>query len=546
MYKRVVAVHFSALPLDVAFASHCEGIAVIPPSRESAPRAVVQTIQGHSVVVTVSGLAREKGVRIGMGEVAARAVCAQLAVRERDASLELVHLERLADVLLAFGPSVEVCPTAFLLVELCTGADDESLVLQQIGSRLLELGYESTTVVADDIDTACTIARQKETVNRVVPRGCSAEVLAELPVEALVWTDPRTDPLSRRQAQMHGMCEALKAVGLLTVGTLQALAPTEVGERFGVEGRQLWDRSRGMNRRPLRKHVPPLVMNEDYAFEQVVDDLEPILFVIRRLLHRLEIRLSAVHRAVRILVMRFWIEPGDEHILDVNATRPASSKRWVQQKIRMARATRSSDTLFSVIREQLGGRLPGGIWALRLDVEESEVNQGAQLDLFSRRDQTLEDLGALVGRLSAALGDSVVFSPVLVNTYRPETAWRKNKFSVDAACSASNVSRRSQSGRHLSRRPALESLPLVPHRPVSLLLCPEPAIYVRHRRVVRWRGRYLGIRALRGHEQFRTEWWQPDGRKLNRDYVQVETEEGTHLWMYLTPDGEAFIHGIFD
>jgi hypothetical protein len=612
-----------------------------------------------------------------MSEAEGRAAHAHLVVRDREPSLELVGLERAAELLFAYGPEVEVSPPAVLYVELGRsraalrrrfGRADERELLERLLADLRAIGHVATAALADDPDTARTFAehlarsgvaarggpraegagpsgggrarssgrgrragapvregadalrgqadgeadaaarggagrgppgrrepapRDRETSPPdvwVIPPGRGRAALARLPAGALTWTDRASDPEGQLRKRLHAAVEALAALGITDVGGVRQLSPRELGSRFGEAGVRLADRARGARQRPLRRYVPPERLEEEFELDTPTEALEPVLFVLRRLFHRLEARLSARQRAAAALTLEFLVEPGLERAVPLDAARAASSKRREAVRVGFARPTRSAETLFSVVSEKIGGQLPGAVLAVRAVAEQPERDRGAQLDLFSRRTQKAETLGELVGRLGAALGDAAVFSPRLVDTHRPEEGWTPERFRVDAALAplpraprpppsrpapavvASEAAERPVLPRvddELSvvspqrtpeaasetapaeawpkprpRRPDDETPPPLPPRPLELLPSPEPATFHDQRRVLAWRGQRLAVRSASGREHLRAEWWRPD--RLERDYLTVETEDGRWLWVYATPEGATFVHGLFD
>lgn len=600
--SRFVAVHFRALPLETVFSD-------APPSSEGVsgcgqgPCAIRDFERGRAVLVSVSEAAIRAGVRSGLTEAEGRATCAGLVVRDREPALELSRLERAAELLFAYGPNVEVCPPSILYVEVVrtrakarTTADELEL-LEQVVAGFAAVGHQVSAAMADDPSTARSFAEHlaqtkgKET-SVVVPRNRARRALGDLPVQALAWTDRRIDPDNKRRIRLLGVCEALMSLGIRTVAGLHRLPGAELGARFGDAGACIAARARGEDRRPLQRYIPPQMLEESFELEAVTEDLEPVLFVIKRLLHRLEARLFARQLAVAMLTLDFVIEPGIERTVMIDEVRCRSSKRRERVEVRFARPTRSANTLFSVVREKLDGSLPGGVWAVRLIAERSESDRGVQLDLFSRRAKKIESLAELVGRLSAALGETAVFSPRIVDTHRPETAWSMEPFSVEAALKPVQSARRmsrvpfrpvmadDHKGEHRSlpevdarlsvigddgeaegrpneerneasdwpkpqpRRPEDEPLPPLPPRPLELFEAPEPATFLEARELLSWRGRRIQVRSTSGREHLRTEWWERD--RLERDYLVVETEDGRSLWLYVNPDGSAYVHGVFD
>lgn len=624
--RRIVAVCFRALPLESVFADAPPREAGDGAPGEDAspstfdvpafgPCAIRDVERGRAVLVAVSEAAFERGVRPGMSEAEGRATFAELAIQDREPAIELTRLEHAAELLFAYGPQVEVAPPATLFVEIGQsrralhrrfGTHAEAEVLERIVADFARIGHRVSVACADDPDTARTLAAHlpSEGQVRVAAPGRGRAALAGLPLEALAWTALREDPDRRLELSLHGVCEALRQLGFRKIGDIESMSAQEMGARFGEAGTQLHGRAGASRTRPLATHRPAARIEERFELEAPTEDLEPILFVLRRLLVRLEARLEARQLAAGALTLDFLVEPGLEREVALDAPREASSKRRARIEVKLARPTRSAATAFSVAQEAIGGALPGGVLALRVVAERSETDRGAQLDLFSRRAQKAEALAELVGRLTAAVGESGVYSPGVVDTHRPEEAWQTRPFSVDAALAplpapaprslavavpsivqatepthqplpaidstlsvtapqtqlelAVVASGPSKAPAKLPlddeaapwpkpkvRRPEDEPLPPLPPRPVELLEVPEPARFSPSGDTLAWRGRRARLVSVAGREHLRTEWWRAP-RSLERDYYRVETEDGRALWVFLRPDGSAFVHGVFD
>ena len=62
--------------------------------------------------------------------------------------------------------------------------------------------------------------------------------------------------------------------------------------------------------------------------------------------------------------------------------------------------------------------------------------------------------------------------------------------------------------------------------------------------VLAWRGRRAAVVGLGGRERLEAEWWTP--APVLRDYAVAELADGRKLWLFTTPAGETYVHGIFD
>ncbi len=490
----------------------------LDPAAAGAPVAVRAPVRGRFSLVAVSASAAAAGVRPGMTEAEGRATLASLRIRDREPALELLRLEQAAELLFAFGPAVEVAPPATLLVDIgpVRPEPEEAARVREAEAALLGLGHRAFAAIADDPDTARTVAahraarapeeasearreaqptkvrsrpapparapeeasearreaqptkvrsrpapparapeeasearreaqptkvrsrpappaRAPEELSPVVAAGRARWALSSLPVRALAWADRTEDPEGKLSAELLAAAEALFGLGVRDGAGLARLSAAELGTRFGRAGALLAERIRGTRCRPLRRFQPSDPVVEAFELDGPTEGLEVVLHLLRRLLDRWELRLGARQRAASAVRLELWVEPGLERTVPLDGPRAASSRQRVILDLRLNRPTRSAETVLSVAREQLGGALPGAVLAMAVEALCPQVDRGTQLDLFSRRADAAEALGALVGRLGAALGPDAVGSPVLIDTHRPEAAWSLAPLAVEAA-----------------------------------------------------------------------------------------------------------------
>jgi hypothetical protein len=59
-----------------------------------------------------------------------------------------------------------------------------------------------------------------------------------------------------------------------------------------------------------------------------------------------------------------------------------------------------------------------------------------------------------------------------------------------------------------------------------------------------WRGTRHAVAGMSGCERIEAEWWS--GSPLTREYVIAEVADGRRLWIFFEPQGDVFVHGVFD
>src|ERR1700710_634388 len=101
--------------------------------------------------------------------------------------------------------------------------------------------------------------------------------------------------MGEREAEIARVLDILHRWGIHTLGQFAALEKEEVGTRLGAIGLQLWDRARGKTTRLLKLISPPESFEESFEFENEIETVEPLLFILRRFLQQLSLRLDALY-----------------------------------------------------------------------------------------------------------------------------------------------------------------------------------------------------------------------------------------------------------
>src|ERR1700730_1539555 len=92
--------------------------------------------------------------------------------------------------------------------------------------------------------------------------------------------------------------------GIHTRGQLAALDKEELRARLGTEAVRLWERATGQANRLLKFVQPPETFDESFEFEHEIETDEPLLFMLRRFLEQLALRLGAIYLVAKELTLR--------------------------------------------------------------------------------------------------------------------------------------------------------------------------------------------------------------------------------------------------
>src|SRR5207245_8741874 len=74
--------------------------------------------------------------------------------------------------------------------------------------------------------------------------------------------------------------------------------------RLGNEAVTLWLRANGRATRLLKFVLPPETFDESFEFDHEIETAEPLLFMLRRFLEQLAVRLSAIYLVAPELTLR--------------------------------------------------------------------------------------------------------------------------------------------------------------------------------------------------------------------------------------------------
>jgi len=476
------------------------------PSLAGRPVALWEARGNRAVLVACSPEAREAGVAPGMSRPEARALCHPLEILPLDPPAELAALEALAGEALALSPLVSLDVPLGLFVEAASSAHlfgGESGLLAALRTLAAGRGHLARAAVSDGPRLARLVALHRRGEGIVVPPGQGARAVAGLPLPVL----GLGDELLRR----------LGVLGLATLGDLARLPLATLPRRFGDEGVALARLARGDDPFVPPAFVPGGLIAEALELEAPLDTLEPVLFALKRLLDRVELRLRARGAATTRLGVRLGLDDGTAHEAEVPLAYPF---RAAGSLLRIARARLQQDQLTApVVR-------------VAVTVLEEAPLRESSADLFRRGGSHEEGVAELVARLGAALGGDAVFAVQPRDVHRPEEAFEKIPYSL--------VTRHSGE----SRNPGSTSVrgTVEPERPLLLLDPPEPASWAGDQ--LRWRGRSWQVEAFAGPERLQGEWWRPDA--LDRDYYTLELDEGQRLWLFEDPNGAFHVHGVFE
>jgi protein ImuB len=360
------------------------------------------------VVVALNEAARLAGIQLGMSESQAGEFSG-VEIRRRSVTRERALHAALLDVGWSVSPRIEDTSSDTIILDIAGlrslfGAEEN--IASELMKRAAGLGLSAHVAVAENLETALHAVRGFSGIT-LISTGNEAVCLGRLSVHAL-------NPSIEIQ-------ETLARWGIRTCAELAALPVLQLSERLGQDGVLLHELARGARVRSLVLAEPGICFVEEMELEEAVEDLEPLSFLLSRLLDQLCARLQARSLAAAAIHLRFDL--GDFFGKEVQV-QSEKSVEGIQSKIyekvlSLPVAMRDSKTLLKLMRLQLQANPPhASILKITLMAEPARA-RAAQGGLFRPTIPDPEKLELTVARLARLVGDANIGSPELVDSHRP-------------------------------------------------------------------------------------------------------------------------------
>ena len=261
------------LDLDAFFAAVEE---LEDPSLRTRPLIVGGDPHGRGVVATANYVARGFGIHSAMSAAEALRRCPHAVFVRPRHSLYRGYSREVWATIREIVPTVEQTgiDEGYLdLGEVAPAFDDARALAEAVRAvvrartRLsCSLGVATSKIVAKVASD-----RRKPGGLTVVRPGREAEFLAPFPIRLLPGVGPRAE-------------ERLHALGIETIGQLAALTDDELGSFMrGKVGRELRDRARGIDPRPLEVSTERISISQEETFERDIGDPERLHHELRRM-----------------------------------------------------------------------------------------------------------------------------------------------------------------------------------------------------------------------------------------------------------------------
>jgi len=192
--------------------------------------------------------------------------------------------------------------------------------------------------------------------------------------------------------------------GIHTFGEFSRLDKEDVRARLGSEAVQLWERAQGKSTRLLKLVEPPESFIESFEFDYEIETAEPLLFVLRRFLEQLALRLSGIYLVAKTLTLRIQF----------------GNKQTYEHRFDIPEPTNNVELLFRMLQTHLDNfKSEHPIVAVSLEAQPVKP-LAQQFGLFEASLRNPNQLYETLARLTAIVGTDRLGRPLLENSHRPD------------------------------------------------------------------------------------------------------------------------------
>ena len=428
--------------------------------------AITDRAGARRVLIACNEAARDQGVFKGVDATVALAREPRLRLIERAKSAELKAIKALAGWAEEFSSHVSFDAARWMLW-LEIGASIRYFggvrsLRTRVSDGIALLGYTANIGIAPTLEAAALLAANDQSI-AIASQALIPQAIGVLPLDTLaVGAKVRT---------------ALQSSGLHSIGEVLALPAAALSRRFGMEMTDYLQRLLGTAADIRAPYRAPHAYRRVFEFSQGVENVEGLLFALRRMLHEFQGFLRGRDTAIQSL--RFDL-----------CHRDAGDTRL---ELRTSMPQRDAVRLFALLREKLERTtLPQSVTQMVLTADRFVALGFTQADLFDAAPRQDSGWSDLLDKLRARLGEKSVRHLGLADDHRPEKAW----------CVQDSGS-------------CAELPTAFPDRPLWILE-PKPIQHL---------PQLLGM-----PERIEAGWWNHED--CSRDYYLARTAEGARWWLY--------------
>jgi len=521
-------------------------------------------VDGTSSIQTVIGLneaASKAGVKLAMTKSQAQQF-GEIEVRHRARTQEKIAHAALLDLGWSVSPRVEDTAADTIVLDLAGLAGlfgSEESIAGKLAEGATRLGFTTQIATASNLDAAILASRAFAGIT-VIPAGKESILIGKVPASAL---SPSME-----------VRETLERWGVHTCAALAALPVLQLSERLGQEGVRLHEWARARSTRAMVLAQPAIYFEEAMELEHAVAEIEPLSFLLGRLLGQLCARLAKRSLAAGVIRVRFELEPSLEVDIplindDPHYYRPVPSiyERTFCLAVPMGDSTKLLKLLILHLQADAP---PAPVLKIILAAEAARprVSQGG---LFCPISPDPEKVELTLARLAKLVGAANIGSPELLDTHRPEgfrmLRFVPNRDSVDTR----RPVRRSSSGKEAAMTEKVEISTEKDCKTAFRVFRPALAARVEVRQGCPARVAFPGVRgrvvAASGPWRGSGDWWSEDAwqteewdieihfdapspsrlpEQIENTGVKAGPQRGVYRLFYDLTRQEWFVRGAYD
>jgi protein ImuB len=456
-------------------------------------------------VVAANPAAFEAGIQLGMTKAQVAQfgkvqICARSEAQEKAAHAALL------DAAWSVSPRVEDTAPDTVILDLegltaLFGTDEN--IARELARRVAAIGLAARVAVAANIEVAIHAARGFPGIT-IIPAGEERRCLGSLPVGVLT-TEPET-------------LDILERWGVETLQALATLPVLQLSERLGQEGVRLGELARGVRQRALVLAQASSIFAEEMELDDAVEELEPLSFLLGRLLDQLCARLEARALAVRAVRIRFELQPSFEKDFQTlrEDLRGKPDVKQYEKLLTLPVPMRNAKTLLKLLRLQLQGDPPAAPIQKIYMTAEAAAPRVAQNGLFVPCGPDPEKLEVTIARLGKLVGEGNLGCAELVDSHRPES-FRMTRFVVASEQNKRRGKSEPKVKGHSDARATVTALRVIrPAQAVRVELRDELPVRVY------LRGMRGEVVAASGPWRSSGDWWQEDAWQQDEWDLEIE------------------------
>ena len=325
----------------------------------------------------------------------------------------------LPDVLLGvardFSPRIETYGSREVILDL-SGLTrlfgDAKTIAAELRRTAADRGLRVRIAIAGTRTAARLLAHHRAGITIVKP-GDEAAALADLPIALLAIFRP-PEPIEPHPIEPIEPIAPIEPIptlrrwGLRSLGDLAALPPNDVAARLGENGVD-WQRlARGEDPAPLVPSLPEERFEQALDLEWPIEGLEPLSFVLARLMEPLSAHLERCDRGAAVLHVRLHLVKRD------GATREVH-----ERSLQLPAPMRDARTLRTLALLDLESHPPSAAIDRVVVAVDPTPGRVIQFSLLTRPLPSPEQLSTLMARLTALMGEDRCGSAVTVDSWQP-------------------------------------------------------------------------------------------------------------------------------